>query len=104
MAKLVEHAGYIVRAEESGLARRGFGEVGNVIDDWKSAEQLGTLNKAIHPCAAVLVVAFEVIAVPQRQRFAVGVRYLEYAHIRVVHGNVVPFLKREAIELVRRVE
>ena len=77
------------------MTRCGFSEVGHVIDDRQSAEQFGGGNKVIHPGATILVITFEVIAIPKRERFAVGIEYLEHAHIRLVHGNVFAFFEGE---------
>ena len=89
MAKFVEHRGHVAKADERGLAGRGLAEVGDVEDDRQRAEQLGLADKVVHPRAAVLVVALEVVAIPERQRLAVGVEDFEHPHVRVIDGNVV---------------
>ena len=38
VAEFVEHAGYVVKAQEGGLARRGLCEISNIVDDRVSAE------------------------------------------------------------------
>ena len=86
------------------LARRGLLEVGHVVDHRQRAQQLGLVHQNVHPRAAVLVVALEVVAIEQRQRLAVGVEDLEDAHVRLIDGKVVALLEGEAVELVRGVE
>jgi hypothetical protein len=93
VAELVEHRGHIVEAEQRRLPRRGLGEVGHVVDHGQRAQQLRLADEAVHPRSAVLVVALEVVAVPQRQRLAIGVEDLKHAHVRLVDRNVVRSLK-----------
>src|SRR2546425_4316607 len=99
MTEFVEHSGYIIKAEESGLALHGLGKIKNVIDHRLDAKQFGWIDKLVHPGAAIFVIALEIIAIPKRQRFAVGIEDLENAHIRVVHRKVVAFLEGEPIKL-----
>ena len=100
MAEFVEDCGYIIEAEQRGLAGCGLAEIRNVINDGQGVEELGARDKVIHPGAAVFVVAFEVVAIPQRERLAVSVDDFEDAHVGVVDGNIVALLEREAVELV----
>ena len=86
------------------LARRGLGEVGDVVDHRQRAQQLRLADEDVHPRAAVLVVALEVVAVPERQRLAVGVEDFEDLHVGVVDGNVCALLEGDAVELVGGVE
>ena len=59
---------------------------------------------AVHPRAALLVVAREVVGDEQRERLAVGIDDLEHAHVRLVHRQILALLEGEAVELVRGVE
>ena len=58
-------------------------------------------SSSVHPCAAVLVVALEVVEVEQPEVRSVLVEHLEDAHVRLIDRQVVPFLEREAVQLVR---
>jgi len=104
MAELVEHGGDVGEADERGLARRGLGEVGDVVDDRQRAQQFRLADEVAHPRAAVLVVALEVVAVPERQRLAVGIEDLEDAYVGVVDGDVLALFEGDAVELVGGVE
>ncbi len=61
-------------------------------------------DQAVHPRATVLVVALEVIAVPERERSAVGIGHFEHAHVRVVDGNVFALFEGDSVKLRGRVE
>ncbi len=104
MAKFVEHRRHIVKADQRRLACRRLLEVRHVVDHRQRAQQLRLPHKVAHPRAAVLVVALEVVAIPQRQRLAVRIEHFEHAHIRLIHRNVLPLLERNPVKLVRRVE
>ena len=80
VTELVEHRPHVVGGEQRRLARRGLSEVGDVLDHRLRAQQLRLFDKAVHPGAALLVVALEVVAVEERQRTAVGIEYLEDPH------------------------
>src|SRR5207245_11236258 len=99
MTEFVEHSGYIIKAEESGLALHGLGKIKNVIDHRLDAKQFGWIDKLVHPGAAIFIIALEIIAIPKRQRFAVGIEDFEDAHIRVVHRKVVGCLEAEPVKL-----
>ena len=88
------------KLSSAGSPGGGLGEVGHVVNHRQRAQQLGLADQVVHPRAAVLVVALEVVAVPQRQRLAVRVEHLEHAHVRLVHGNVVALLEGDAVKLV----
>ena len=104
VAELVKHRGHIVKAEQRRLPRRGLLEVGHVVDHRQRAQQLRLAHQRIHPRSAVLVVALEVVAIPQRQRLSIRIENLKHAHVRLLHRNVVPLLEGEPVELVRRIE
>ena len=61
-------------------------------------------DKVVHPRAAVLVVALEVVAVPERQRLAVRVEHLVDLYVGRVDGNVGALLEADAVEHVRGVK
>src|SRR5438445_11299689 len=103
MTEFVEHSGYIIKAEESGLALHGLGKIKNVIDHRLDAKQFGWIDKLVHPGAANFVIALEIIAIPKRQRFAVGSEDLENAHIRVVHRKVETLHECDPITIAGRV-
>ena len=67
-------------------------------DDGLVAEQVGLSDVLVHPRAAALGGPRVVIREEERQRRAVGVEHLEHAHVRLVHGQVVAFLERDAVE------
>ena len=92
------------KLSSAGWPAAGLREIGNVVDDRQRAEQLGLLDKVVHPGAAVLVVALEVVAIPERQRLAVGVEDFEDPHVGLVDGNILALLERDAVELVGGVE
>src|SRR3546814_5927157 len=74
--------------QQRRLAGRGLGEVGDVVDHRLGAGQAVLVDEHVHPRAAGLAVALEVVAVEQRQRTAVLVEHLEHAHVRVVDRDV----------------
>ena len=104
VAELVEHGGDVVEAEQCGLARRGLLEVSYVEDHRQLAQQFRLADQHVHPRSAILVVALEVIAIPQRQRLRISVEDLEDAHVLLVNGNVLALFEGEAVELMRSVE
>ena len=86
------------------LAGGGLHDVGDVADDRLRAQQLRLDAEVVHPRAAVLVVAREVVGVEQRQRRPVVVEDLEDADVGVVDREVVPLGEGDAVQLVRREE
>ncbi len=104
MAELVEHSADVVGSEQCGLARRRRSKVGDVVDNRRSAHQLGLADEAVHPGATLLVVALEVVAVEQRQVTAVGIEYFEDAHALGVGRNVFALLEGDSIQLGGSVE
>ena len=104
VSEFVEHRDHVVEADQCRLARGRLGEVGDVIDDRKRAQQFGLADKVAHPRSAVFVVAFEVVAVPQRQRLAVGVDHFIHLHVGVVDGDVGASLHGDSIKHVRGVK
>src|SRR5208283_3515452 len=100
MAEFVEHGGYIAEADEGGLAGAGLGEIGDVEYHRYQAEQFRLAHKNVHPRAAVFVVALEVVAIPESERFAVGIENLEHANVRMVDGNVGTLFESDAVELI----
>ncbi len=104
VAELVEHRGHVGEAEERGLPRRGLGEVADVEDDRAGAAQPRLIHERVHPGAAVLVVALEVVRVEERERFTLGVEHLEHLHVGVVDGEIVALHEGEPVELVGREE
>ena len=104
VAELVEHGDHVVERQQRRLAGGRLGEVGDVVDHRLGAEQLRLVDEVVHPGAAALVVALEVVAVEQRQRVAVLVEHLEHAHVRLVHRNVLALLEGQPVELVGGVE
>src|SRR5271157_3801229 len=103
VTKFVEHRPHIIRGEEGGLAGSRHGEIGNICDYRSRTKQLRLVDIVGHPGAALLVVAFKIVAVKECQRTAVGIKYLEHAHARCVHRKISAFLEGQSVELVRRV-
>ena len=104
VSELVEHGANVVGGEQRGLARRRLGEVADVDDDRLGAHQLRLLDEVVHPGAALLVVALEVVDVEQGEGAAVGVEDLEDAHVGVVDRKVLALLEGNAVELGGGVE
>ena len=104
VAELVEHRDDVVEADERRLTGRRLRQVADVVDDRPCAEQLRLTDEVRHPGAAVLVVALEVVAIKERERLAVGVDHIEYAHVGLIDRDVLALLEGDAVELVRRIE
>ena len=104
VAKLVEHRRHIIKADQRRLARGGLGEVGHVVDHRQRAQQFGLSYKFVHPRSAVLVVALEIVAVPQSQRLSVGVKDLVNLYVGVVDRDVGALFEGNTVKLVRSVK
>ena len=100
VSELVEHRRHVIICKQRRLARRWFGEIGDVVHDGLPSGQRRLIDELIHPGPTLLVVALEVVGVKQRQRLAVGVEDLEGADIRIVNRDVVPLLESQSVQLV----
>ena len=104
MAELVEQRPDLAEGQEHRLAGCGLRDV-DVVDDHRSrGEQLRLADVVAHPGAALLVVARKIVREEQRQRFTVGVVNLEHANVIAIGLEVLAFLERQAVQLVRRIE
>src|ERR1700732_311607 len=97
----MEHGGDIIETNERRLAGRGFGQVGDVVNHWQGAQQFRLSDEFGHPCAAILVISLEVIAIKKRQRLTPNVIDFEDANVGLIHGDVLPFLEGDPIQLSR---
>src|SRR5215469_8307486 len=104
VSELVEHRAHVAEAEQSRLARSRLGEVGHVVDNRQSTEQLGLVYKNVHPGAAIFVVALEIVAIEERQLFSVCVENIKDAYIWMVDRKVVPLFERDPVKLMGGVE
>ena len=104
MAKLMKHRDYIIEADESRLTGGGLRQVGDVVDDGEIAQEFRRTDEQGHPCTAILVVALEIIAIKQRQGFAVDVGDFEDAHVGLIYRDVLALFEADSIQLSRRME
>src|SRR5215472_789719 len=100
----MEHRCDVVEAEQSGLSWRGFGKVGNVVNDGFRFEQLGLNCQNIHPGSPVLVVSFKVVAVKESQMRTILIKHFENTHVGLVYGKIMTFFKGDPVKFVSGVE
>src|SRR5580700_1349610 len=100
MAKLMEHRRHIVERNQRRLAWCGFREVGHVVEHWLRPEKPGLLHECIHPRAAVLVVALEVVEVDEPEMGPAFVEDFEHSDVRLIDRKVLALLERETVKLL----
>src|SRR5215469_15407311 len=98
--ELVKHGAHIVEAEQRWLSWRRLTEVRHVEHHRLGSHQLRLSDERVHPRAAVLVVALEIIAIEQGQVLAVAVEYLEHAYIRLIYRKVLALLEGDPVKLI----
>ena len=104
VAELVEHRADLVQGQQGGFARCRLGDVLMVADDRLASEQEGLADVSVHPSAPAFGGPGVQVRQEKGERLAVGVADLEDADIRVVRGQVVPFLEGQSVEPARGVE
>ena len=104
VAELVEHRGDVGDADQRRLAGGRLGEVCHVEDHRLGSNERALVDKCIHPRAAALVRAREVVGIEESERLAVGIEDFEHPHVGVVDRNVVALFEGEAVQPVRSVE
>ncbi len=104
MAELVEGRLHLVVGQQRRFAGGRLGNVEVVGHHRVGAQQLRLRHISVHPGAALLVAAGVHVGDEDGQLLAVGVEHVEHAHVRVVHGQVLALLERQAVQLSGRVE
>src|SRR5437762_53121 len=84
--------------EQGWLAGRRLWYVEMIGNDRLGREQIALLHVCVHPRTAALRWTSVVVAEEQRQRFAVAIVNFEYAHVRLINGNVMPLLEGETVK------
>src|SRR6266403_6024219 len=67
-------------------------------NDRLGCEQIALLHVCGHPRTAAFRWTSVVVAEEQRQRFAVAIVNFEYAHVRLINGNVMTLLEGETVK------
>src|SRR4029077_11070789 len=97
----MEGSAHLIVCKQRGFTRRRFRNIEMVCNDRLGTEQIALLHVRVHPCAAPFRWPRIIVPKEQRQRFAVAIVNLEYAHIRLINGNVMALLKGQTVFLVR---
>ncbi len=101
MTELVKHRRDVAEREKRRLPCRRLREVGHVKDHRLRSGERVLVDEIVHPCAAAFLVTLEVVGVKQRERLSISVEDLEYPHVGMIDGNILPLLERQPVQLVR---
>src|SRR5207244_2089549 len=96
--ELMKSGAHLIVREQRWFARRWLRNIEMVGNDRLRPEQIALLHIRVHPCAAAFRWARIIVAEEQRERFAVAVVNFEYAHVRLINGNVMTLLEGETIK------
>ena len=89
----MERSAHLIVCEQRRFARRRFRNIEMVCNDRLGSKQIALLHVRVHPCAAPFRWPRIIVAQKQRQRFAVAIVNFEYAHIRLINGNIMTLLE-----------
>src|SRR5882762_4126171 len=98
MAELMESSAHLIVREQRWFARRRLRNIEMIGNDRLGPEQIALLHVRVHPCAAAFRWTRVIVAKEQRQRLAIAIVDFEYAHVRLINGNVMPLLEGETVK------
>src|SRR4030095_11088044 len=98
VAKLMESSAHLIVGEQRWFPGRRLRNIEMVCNDRLGREQIALLHIRVHPCAAAFRWTRVIVAEEQRQRFAVAIVNFEYAHVRLINGNVMTLLEGETVK------
>src|SRR4030095_5327901 len=98
VSELMESSANLSVRQQSWFAGRRLRNIEMIGNDRFGPEQIALLHVRVHPCAAAFRWARVIVAEEQGQRFAVAIVNFEYAHVRLINGNVMTLLEGETVK------
>ena len=104
VSHFVEHRSRMVKADQRWRALNRLGNVHHIDDHRLLMQQLGLLDKAIHPSATAFVRSLEVIGIEQANLLAVRTDHIENANIGVIDWQVLSLFEANTKQAIHRIE
>ncbi len=99
--EFVKRGPHFILSEQCWFARRRLRNVEVIRDNRLRPEQIVLRDISIHPRASALGRPRVVVADENRQRFSIAIVNFEDADVRLIDRQIVAFLEREAVKLLR---